>query len=250
MTMRLIFVWIACFGITASGFAAGLIVSPMEQYVHPGKPVLYETTNKQNRAIAVEVIAEEWNISEDGEELRTLTQDLVVFPNQFILKGHSSKRVKVVPRSRKALSMEKAYRVTIRELPISFDLAEKERTRIYMANAYRTSFYLLPSKQSKDVAFVDAVVEEQSISVRFHNRGSIHTYLLEPELVIELADGSQRTIDDFDILKVINGKNLHANMTRSFTFDLSKMDFDAKIQSVTLKLRHEEGGRVHSHKLR
>lgn len=242
--------FIAVFMVIAStGFAAGLMVSPMEQYVRPGKPAIYETHNAMDRAIAVDIVAEEWTIIEAGEEQRTPTEDLVIFPTQFILKGHATKRVKVVTRARKPLDAEKAYRVTIRELPVTFDIPEDELNRVYMANAYRTSFYVLPNKKSQAVKLVDAKMNEKTITAHFQNHGTVHTYLFDPELTLELDDGTTQKVDDPEILKVINGQNMHANMTRIFIFNLTPINLNAKISGATLKLRHEEDGEWHTHRL-
>lgn len=230
-------------------FAGGLTVNPMEQYVRPGRPAIYEVKNQQDRAIAVEVSTEAWTITEAGTEQRLLTEDLVVFPVQFILKGHSTKRVKVVTRERKPVQAEKAYRVTIRELPITFNVPEEELNRVYMANAYRTSFYVLPVKKSRKVNFVDAAIKHSRITARFQNSGTVHTYLFDPELTVNFGDGRSQVVTDPDVLKVINGQNLHAGMTRAFIFDFTNMNLDAKVSSATLKLRHEEDGEWHTHKL-
>ncbi len=221
--------------------ASGLMVYPMEQFVRSSKPTAYVAKNNQERAIAVEVTVEKWSISEDGKELREATQDLVAFPPQFILKGNTSKRIKVGPRSRKPVDTERAYRVTIRELPINFEVPEDQVNQVYMANAYRTSFYLQPRRQEAILNVVGSGFENNKLWVVLQNEGNTHTHVQKPELSLTLSDGETIQLEENALLDSIAGQNLHAKMTRRFTFDLEELmkNRGAVKGAITLRSGHD-----------
>lgn len=224
---------------SAQCFAVGLAVQPMEQYVRPGQSASYHAINQQDKALAVEIFAEEWSISEDGTEVRVPTNDLVIFPSQFILKGNTSKLVKVGVRSKKPIKHEKAYRVTIRELPVSFEVDDDEKTHVYMANAYRTSYYVLPRKKSSQLELRNAHFHDGVLNVRFENTGTVHDYFHNPSLSLTLDDGQTIEVDNETVMKSIAGQNMHAQSTRSFALDLTELNLTSSIQQAVLKLRDQ-----------
>ena len=94
MKQTLLLIYLSCLCCFSGNLnASGLSVYPMEQNIFPGRPVFYEAKNTKDQAIAVEVFAESWDITEDGQEVRTVTDDLGVFPTQFILKGNTTKNI-------------------------------------------------------------------------------------------------------------------------------------------------------------
>ncbi len=243
-------VWI-CLVVPCFLGGAGLAVYPMEHFVTPGKPVIYTATNGQERPLAVQVSVEEWEISVDGEELRKPSEDLVVFPSQFILKGKSSRRIKVGTRSREAVDKERAYRVTIQELPVSFELEKDDLSKVYMANAYRTSFYVQPADRKSTVAVTGGSWEESQLVVELTNSGNVHTHLREPILTLALRDGKQLVLENDDLLDPISGQNLHAGISRRFRLDLKEKVADpTEVTGGTLKLEDAQSGRTETFDLR
>ena len=223
---------------TLSG--AGLTLYPMEQFVRPGRPVVYTARNNQKKPIAVEVTVESWDISVDGQERREPSNDIIVFPSQFILKGESTKRIKAGTRNKKPVKKEKAYRVTFRELPVSFEVSENEVSRVYMANAYRTSFYVQPKKRQPTITVPQSSWESGQLHLTFENSGNSHTHVTRPRLELKLKSGEFFSLDEEDdALDGLGGQNLHAEMTRNFVVDLSsKIAPDSVIGA---RLRVENG---------
>lgn len=219
--------------------AAGLAIWPMEQYASPAKSVTYVASNQNDKAVAVEVICETWTISEQGEEIREVSNDLVAYPSQFILKGNTFRRVKVGLRKPLArIDNERCYRVTIRELPISLDPEEPGTYRIYQASAYRTSFYLRPPNPQAQVALVAGKWEVGQLTLAFQNQGNAHAHLRNPSLTVETADGERIEITDKQTLASIAGHNMHAGITRRFTFPLPQL-MDRKIVGGTVQFQDQ-----------
>lgn len=216
--------------------ARGLAVSPMEQFALPGKSVIYYASNRLPKAVAVEVVIEEWTISEDGREILTPSKDFIAYPFQFILKGNTVKNVKVGPRDpKKRYPYEKTFRVTIKELPISLDPEEPGTYRIYQASAYKTSLYIASKKARPDLKLVESKLEEGLLSLRFHNQGSAHIHLRNPLLRVQLNDGKEVEIKPGEIFHGLIGENMHAQIMRHFVLDLSKQEWVDKVESATLQ---------------
>jgi P pilus assembly chaperone PapD len=216
--------------------AAGLAIHPMEQFVTASKSAVYIASNQSDKAIAVEVIAELWTITEDGEELREITNDLVAYPSQFILKGTTFKKIKVGLRNpMRNLKNEQCYRVTIRELPISLEAEEPGTYRIYRASAYRTSFYLRPKKVEPNIVLVDAQQQENELSIRFRNEGNGHVHLRDPQLTFYDDNGESYVVDNLTFYDPINGENMHAGITRRFRFDLSSLELPSNLVRGTMQ---------------
>ena len=214
--------WLILFTLGQSLSAKGLTVSPMEQFVRPGQSVIYFASNRGDDPIAVEVLAEAWTISEDGEEILTPTTELLAYPSQFVLKGHTSKRIKVGYKNRQKIDVEKCFRVTIRELPIDLNPKQTgERFKIYRASGYRTSFYLKPKKSTADIEIESVSLEDKKLTLRLHNPGTVHVHLIYPHITLYSDSGEAYELTDQKILNAMAGKNMHAGISRNFTLDLS-----------------------------
>ena len=219
-------------------FSSGLSIHPMEQFVKPSKAAIYFASNRLDEAIAVEVVCESWTITEEGEEIRSVTNDLVAYPSQFILKGNTYKKVRVVPRNpRKEIPLEKPYRVTIRELPISLEPVDPGTFRIHHASAYRTSFYLQARKRQPDVEVLESSFEDGVLSLRLHNKGNAHIHLTEPRIELHTKDGKKITVTDLERLKGLEGENMHPQITRQFKVDLSEETGGKAVSRATLDYR-------------
>jgi P pilus assembly chaperone PapD len=235
------FVTLLLLALPALTHALGLMVYPMEQYVKPGIPVFYTASNQMDRPLAVEISVEKWNINDAGEEIGEPTTDLIIFPTQFALKTKENRRVKVVSREKQPLDNEKCYRVTIKELPIQFKDDPGQQSQVYMANAYRTSFYLLPKGGKGSIKMINSKLEDTILSIQLENPGTLHTYTNNPVIALEFEDGEKVELESDDHFKEFTGQNLHAKMKRTFHLNLKDAGIDKKIISGSLKMRNERG---------
>jgi P pilus assembly chaperone PapD len=216
--------------------AAGLAIDSMEQFILPNQSATYIISNKLEAAIAVEVILESWRISEGGEEIRELTQDLVAYPSQFILKGNMFKRIKVGLREvLKRVDLEKCYRVTIRELPINLEGDKPGTYIIYNASAYRTSFYILPPEPVPHIEIVDCKINNTQLTLAFQNTGNVHIHLRNPLLLLKMQNGEEVEITNHETLKPISGENMHGMSMRHFTINLSEENLSSSITAVEVR---------------
>ncbi len=223
---------------TSSLQGAGLAIHPMEQFLNPHKSVTYVASNQADKAVAVEVVAETWTINEEGKEISELTDDVVAYPSQFILKGLTYKNVKVALRKPiRQVDVEKTYRVTIRELPINLEPQEPGTYQIYQASAYRTSLYVRPPRPTPKVEFLEARLEDKKLKVKVQNRGNAHIHLLTPELILYGVGGVELKITSSDTLIGIMGENMHAGIVRDFTIDLSNEEIPSSVTRATIQFK-------------
>jgi len=219
-------------------YAAGLGIHPMEHFIPPSKSAIYIASNNLDKAIACEVVCESWTISEEGKELLEVTEDLMAFPWQFILKGYTYKKIRVTLRNpQKRIPMEKCYRVTIRELPISLEPSKPGTYFIYNASAYRTSFYVLPEKPKSELEIVESTFDGALLSVRIRNKGNTHIHLDNPIVILKTADGEEFEISNSEELAPMMGENMHAQITRRFQIDLSNRELPKNVTSAILEFR-------------
>jgi P pilus assembly chaperone PapD len=235
------FLFFVLIGIPQLVLASGLAVHPMEQFVKPSKSATYIASNNLDAAIAVEVICETWEITEEGEEMRVLTDELVAHPAQFLLKGNTYKKVRVALKTpERQIPVERTYRVTLRELPISLEPQEPGTFRIHHAAAYRTSFYLLPSSSKSRLEPGASQFAQGMLNLSVRNMGTTHVHLRNPVLYLTTESGEQVIITDKDILAPINGENMHAQIQRRFQLDLSSQDLPGPISAATLEFPEYE----------
>jgi len=201
-------------------WGASLAIYPGEQFVTVGRASYYQASNSADYPIAVVVEVTDWNIKEDGTEDNQATDELVVFPSRFVLKGKTMRKIRVSYRGKKALSHEKTYRVIIREVPVSFD-KEERLSGIYMAISYRTACYVKPVKSTPRLTLVDAVLKGTDLLLTLENRGNAHQHIKEPILEIKDGAGRGQRVDDEIVGRLLTNKNLHAGGRRSFSLDLS-----------------------------
>lgn len=241
LIMRSSFLCCLFWTLFASLSATGISVDPMEHFLQPGKTAIYQVTNQTDRTLAVEVSSETWTISEEGEEKSEETRDLLVFPSQFLLKGNTTKRVKVGVRSKEPIDQEKCYRVTIQELPVQFEQEEYGAPQVYIASAFRTSVYVTPKRGVSKLSLEKSSIDEGALSVHLRNEGTVHDYIRHPVLELSFKDGTQKTLENEDALKKWIGQNLHAGSSRALHLDLSQVGCTDEIDSAILRLRNDRG---------
>lgn len=246
--MKQKFCWLTLFAMNlqASVLALGLTVAPMEQFVRPGVPVFYNATNQMERPLAVEVSVEKWLITESGEEVGEPTNDIIIFPTQFALKSKETRRIKAISRDKQPLDNEKCYRVTIKELPISFKDDPGQQSQVYMANAYRTSFYLLPKGGKGSIKMIGSKLSDDTLEIGLENPGTLHVYTNNPLIELEFEGGEKGQYEADDFFKEFTGQNLHAKMKRTFRLNLKDAGIEKKVIGGTLKLRNEGGSEIGS----
>lgn len=228
-----------CMAVMATVEAVSLSVYPGELFLRPGRAGNYYASNSAEYPIAVVVEVSTWTMNEEGVEENTATDDIVVYPTHFVLKAQGKRKVRVSVRDRNGIDSEKTYRVTIRELPISFDQEEKP-SGIYMAIAYRTACYIRPPKPKVTLTLSEAVLENGNLSLTIRNDGNVHQHLHNVVVSLQDESGKPVDVDAKAALTVMNKENVHAGKTRRFVIPLGDTIKTVQPKHVTLQFEQNK----------
>ena len=192
-----------------------------------GSHSIAQVINRSNETVPVILKITQRKLLENGEEDRPETNDMVVFPNQFLLAPKETKTVKISWLGPEKLDYEQAYRIIVEEVPVDFQAKGQGRGAVRIMINYVGSIYVNsePTDSNLRLEKVESLKNNlQQISLLFSNEGNAHAILKSP--FIELtAKANGRLVErkiNFDRtqLVTVEGKNvlarskLRINITR------------------------------------
>src|SRR5260370_4649055 len=96
--------------------AADFAVAPVIIKLHPkSRSELITLLNKDNQPLRFQLSAFSWTQGPDGQMVQTPTDDVIFFPQLFEVPPHEAQKIRVGIMT-PAAEVEKAYRLTIRQL--------------------------------------------------------------------------------------------------------------------------------------
>jgi fimbrial chaperone protein len=201
---------------------AGISVSPLSATIKDGRSHLLTVINTdQNKPIAIRVKALEWQLDQQGRDIRSPTNDLILFPMQFILPAGSRRSIRVAPRDHVAPDIERSYRVMVQEVPVDLQGENEIRTGVRLITSYATAFYIAPLRPLSKLVIKDLTITQHQLNFTLLNNGNAHTHLHELSIMI-LQDNKEYLIDKPEALKDIYNENILANGQRIFFYTWSE----------------------------
>lgn len=177
--------------------------------------------------LPVKVSAKHWRLDLAGKDQRDETDDILVFPGQFILEPSARRSVRVAVRSKDKPEVERAYRIIVQELPIDLKGRGKQDSGVKLVTAYATAFYVRPRNPQSRLSLIGVERRQEGLLFKIGNQGNVHTHLRELALVF--SQGSKRArVDDPKQLPHFTGENLLAGSERHFSWRWP-MDFASVI---------------------
>jgi P pilus assembly chaperone PapD len=181
--------------------------------------LMAKIVNRSDAELPIVIQVKERTLSESGEELRSVTDDIDIFPRQFILGPREERHVKILWRGPKDLPYEKAYRILVDHVPV--DLAPQAvgggAIRImlsYSAMVYVSSRQVAPRVE---ITRIEPATTQRRLLVALENSGDAHSILANPELDLFCVDAgldeSQKLTLKRAALQNIDSKNLLARST-------------------------------------
>lgn len=197
---------------------AALTVTPMSVELTEagaGSTASFRIENDSDAPIAVIVSVMTRSIDLDGTERNgPVGNDFLVMPSRLVLDPRTARVVKVQWRGQGLSGVEKAYRVIVEQVPVSF--AESGGSGIRILFRYIAALYVVPAGASGRVslaALVPGVRDGQSgLLVTIRNDGSKHFITSNPRLLVR--GGSQETELSGESLAGLNGLNMLARSSR------------------------------------
>lgn len=172
-------------------------VSPIELNFSPKGKKTVQTISLENTTdtkIPVEIFAYD-RTHVNGKETRTLTRDFYYFPKQFILKPGEKRNIRVswmgirnkkAPKNKKkmmqkgkmSLLKEKAYRLSLSQVPVDLKRQKNQKTGIKFLYNYVASLYVTPPNAKPDLKVLShKFVGSDKIELEIKNVGGAHAIL-------------------------------------------------------------------------
>lgn len=229
--------------------SAGISVSPISNSLDMTKQqsrLITVRNLSKERSVPVKLSVWKWALTNEGQDIREPSSDILVFPGQFLLEPDGLRAVRAAPRYREIPTIEHSYRILIRQLPVDLE-GSSATTGVKFLTSFATAFYVQPTNPRSDVQFVNVTRNGDGLVFKLINNGNTHTHLRE--LVLLLSQGERiARFDDPEQLRRFYGENILAKSERHFTWHWPKVvsqNIDLrKPFSVRLKLKCEFCGRV------
>jgi len=197
---------------------AALTVTPMSVELTEtgaGSTASFRIENDSDAPIAVIVSVMTRVIEPDGTERNAPAgNDFLVMPSRVVLDPRSARVVKVQWRGPSPLSVERAYRVLVEQVPVSF--GESGGSGIRIMFRYLAALYVVPAGAAGRlslVSLIPAVRDDQNgLLVSIRNDGNKHFITSNPRLLVR--DGSGETEFSGDALSGLTGLNILARSSR------------------------------------
>lgn len=191
-----------------------------------------------DRPLPIKVSAKSWRMDVSGVDQRSTTDDILVFPGQFVLAPQQRRSVRVAVRYKEKPKIEKTYRVIVQELPINLEGQTLDKTNVKLVTSYATAFYVCPDNPESRLNLTGVERRLDGLLFKIRNDGNVHSHLRELALVFTQGDRVVR-VDDPKLLPRFLSENLLAGSERYFSWNwpadtLSVIDtqrpFDVRIE--------------------
>ncbi|WP_194435792.1 fimbrial biogenesis chaperone [Vibrio fluminensis] len=169
---------------------ANFNISPLSQSIDvKKKSASFTLENMTNQKAAYEVQAYARNLDSDGEEVRTKTKEIRVFPSKIILEPKQKKRIKVLYLGKKSIGKEKAYRIVF--MQTDRNVSEDDPQGLNAKFNFHTAFYVTPKDaQARLTSNLEQYGKNTYLSLS--NTGSKHAILQDWQL--KLSSGAQSAV--------------------------------------------------------
>jgi fimbrial chaperone protein len=158
--------------------------------------LVVENPGDEKLPIQIESFARSTNAK--GEEVRTKTEDLTIYPEQVVLLPKEKRNVRVMWAGEIKEGREKAYRIVASQLPVDFreknSAPKKPSVNLKFLLQYVASAYVVPEGATPKVVVKEVKKSgPQKIHLTFTNEGKAHKVLSFKNL--KITAGSQIVLE-------------------------------------------------------
>tara|TARA_B100001113_G_C21098670_1_gene617728 strand:- start:173 stop:955 length:783 start_codon:yes stop_codon:yes gene_type:complete len=177
---------ILCLLLLSLNTYASYYVTLKDNAFNPGKGKSILTmfiTNESNSIKAIELIPSRRDLSPNGQEINTETDDIIIIPSQVIIppkgKGNNEKAVSIRWVGTKVVRQELSYRINIDEVDVG--RKQKENTKMIQTKLrFIKSIYVAPKiiKESIRLLKGNRIITKDGSSrlqLKILNNGTVHT---------------------------------------------------------------------------
>jgi len=173
-----------------------------------------------------------------GEEVRTKTEDLTIYPEQVVLLPKEKRNVRVMWAGDVKDGREKAYRIVASQLPVDFreknSAPKKPSVNLKFLLQYVASAYVVPEGATPKILVKEVKKSgPQKIHVTFTNEGKAHKVLAFKNL--KITAGTQVVLET-QANKAIESTNLLAGDSATVEIETAKVIPDGVLKAeISLK---------------
>lgn len=208
-----------CVAYLVSVQAHALRMSPFKTEIVPvydNGTQVFRIENNHAEATAVQVGVYTWDMNEAGEEKNERVEDLfVVFPAQIVLEPHEAKSVRVQWVGDTDIKHEIPFRLLVEEMPVVLKSTVRSKAAVKFMVRFLAGLYVTPERGSSKVEVVKVEKKGDGLRVHLTNQGVKHSIIKEPEITL-FSEGGQKVRLVGELLKKIEGENIHAGKNRYF----------------------------------
>lgn len=188
--------------------------------------VIAQVVNRDNSQVPIMIRVTDRKQLENGEEERADTNDIAVFPSQFILEPKESKSIKVFWQGGEKVDLEKSYRIIVEEVPVEFSAKSADKGAVRIFINYVGSVYVNSEVTDHELVLESVKPDKVNMELSFFNKGKGHGLLRSPKIEITAKSSGnlpekKYTLDKKDIAS-FEGKNILAQSRLKFKIPTPK----------------------------
>jgi fimbrial chaperone protein len=177
--------------------------------------VITVTNPDTHHTLPVKVSVKSWHLNTAGADQRGTTNDIVVFPSQFVLPPTQRRSVRVAARYKEKPEIERTYRIIVRELPIDLDGQTTQKSGVKVLTSYATAFYVRPHNPQAQLHLTGVEHRPDGLLFKIRNEGNAHSHLRKLALIFTQGTKTVRVDDPEQLPRFLN-ENLLARGERHF----------------------------------
>lgn len=190
----------------------------------PGATQVLVVENPGDEKLPIQIEGFARSTNAKGEEVRTKTDDLTIYPEQVVLLPKEKRNVRVMWTGEIKEGREKAYRIVASQLPVDFreknSAPKKPSVNLKFLLQYVASAYVVPEGATAKIGVKEVKkTGPQKVTLTFTNEGKAHKVLLFKSL--KVSAGSQVVLET-STNKAIESINLLAGDSSSVEVETTK----------------------------
>jgi fimbrial chaperone protein len=157
----------------AAAAGSSFTVNPTRVYLGPGAPsALLQLKNESPEPLRMQLKAQAWSQTLDGDMRLSATEDLIVFPALLTLKPGEERKIRVAAATTFGAT-EKSYRLYIEELPPS-SREKADGASVKILTRMGVPVFLQPAKPQAAAVLRELGLSNGRITFQLANTGNTH----------------------------------------------------------------------------
>jgi fimbrial chaperone protein len=202
--------------------ANALNIEPLALVLKPsggGANQTFRVTNDSSEPIAVQFSITTRQQQGDKEIRHPADNQFSIYPQQTIIPGNATQKIRVKWLGSPKMASEQAYRLISEQVHVS--LKKEQQSGVNMLMTMISSIYVRPAKTKSSIIVNNIQQQGRSLSITLNNSGTRHQLIQSAVLTLTNNNNKTLTLNEQN-LKGLVGNNVLAGATRRFTIPVPK----------------------------